>query len=76
MEAKYKISTKASREVKKGKLVAIKCDLTKDEEVIAVFDQIKKEYNGVDVCINNAGFTDNKPLLSGPNLGVERNVRR
>ncbi|RXG57237.1 Dehydrogenase/reductase SDR family member 11 [Armadillidium vulgare] len=31
---------KASREVKKGKLVAMKCDLTKDEEVIAVFDQI------------------------------------
>ncbi|KAB7501935.1 Dehydrogenase/reductase SDR family member 11 [Armadillidium nasatum] len=56
---------KASKEVKKGKLVAMKCDLTKDEEVIAVFDQIKKEYNGVDVCINNAGFTNNKPLLSG-----------
>ncbi|RXG50956.1 Dehydrogenase/reductase SDR family member 11 [Armadillidium vulgare] len=56
---------KASREVKKGKLVAMKCDLTKDEEVIAVFDQIKKQFNGVDVCINNAGFTNNKPLLSG-----------
>ncbi|KAL7634969.1 UNVERIFIED_CONTAM: hypothetical protein RMT77_013954 [Armadillidium vulgare] len=56
---------KASREEKKGKLVAMKCDLTKDEEVIAVFDQIKKEYKGADVCINNAGFTINKPLLSG-----------
>ncbi|RXG56700.1 Dehydrogenase/reductase SDR family member 11 [Armadillidium vulgare] len=55
---------KASKEVKKGKLVSMKCDLTKDEEVIAVFDQIKKEYNGADVCINNAGFTNNKPLLS------------
>ncbi|RXG69238.1 Dehydrogenase/reductase SDR family member 11, partial [Armadillidium vulgare] len=55
---------KASKEVKKGKLVAMKCDLTKDEEVIAVFDQIKKEYNGADICINNAGFTNNKPLLS------------
>ncbi|KAL7635039.1 UNVERIFIED_CONTAM: hypothetical protein RMT77_014024 [Armadillidium vulgare] len=40
---------KASKEVKKGKLVAMKCDLTKDEEVIAVFDQIKKQFNGVDV---------------------------
>ncbi|XP_050723015.1 dehydrogenase/reductase SDR family member 11-like [Eriocheir sinensis] len=49
----------------RGTLIPIKCDLTKDEEVLAMFAKIKKDLGGVDVCINNAGFTHNKSLLEG-----------
>ena len=30
-----------------------------------MFEQIKKQYGGVDVCINNAGLGHDAPLLSG-----------
>ncbi|XP_076056906.1 dehydrogenase/reductase SDR family member 11-like [Oratosquilla oratoria] len=48
-----------------GSLTPMKCDITKDEEVLSVFTNIKKEFGGVDVCINNAGMSRNKTLLDG-----------
>ena len=45
-----------------GSLLPIKCDLTKDDEVLAMFARIKRELGGVDVCINNAGLVVLKPL--------------
>ncbi|XP_050723081.1 dehydrogenase/reductase SDR family member 11-like [Eriocheir sinensis] len=49
----------------RGTFIPVKCDITKDEEVLAMFAKIKKDLGGVDVCINNAGFTHNKSLLEG-----------
>lgn len=49
----------------KGQLIPIKCDLTKEEEILAMFKQIQKDLGGVDVCINNAGLSHCAPLLSG-----------
>ncbi|XP_064110945.1 dehydrogenase/reductase SDR family member 11-like [Macrobrachium nipponense] len=56
-----------SRELKEqpGKLVAVKCDLTKDEDIASLFAFIKEEHQGVDVCINNAGMSRNHSLLEG-----------
>ncbi|CAL4127279.1 unnamed protein product, partial [Meganyctiphanes norvegica] len=48
-----------------GSLTAIKCDLRKDTEVLALFSTIKKQFGGVDVCINNAGMSSNHRLLEG-----------
>ena len=50
-----------------GKLTAIKCDVSKEEEVAAMFQTIRQDPNlgGVDVCINNAGLAHDAPLLSG-----------
>ncbi|XP_050724033.1 dehydrogenase/reductase SDR family member 11-like [Eriocheir sinensis] len=42
-------------------------DKLQDEEVLAMFAKIKKDLGGMDVCINNAGFTHNKSLLG---LGI------
>lgn len=47
-----------------GTLVPIKCDLTKDDEVLSMFAQIKRDLGGVDVCVNNAGFCIPNDLLS------------
>ncbi|GBO07888.1 Dehydrogenase/reductase SDR family member 11 [Araneus ventricosus] len=48
-----------------GKLVAVKCDVTQESEILSVFDEIRKTFGRLDVCINNAGFSHNSPLLSG-----------
>ncbi|KAK7111500.1 dehydrogenase/reductase SDR family member 11-like [Littorina saxatilis] len=50
-----------------GSLTAIKCDVSKEEEVAAMFQAIRKDPNlgRMDVCINNAGLAHNAPLLSG-----------
>ena len=46
-----------------GTLIAHKLDITKDDEVLAMFKIIKDNHGGVDVCVNNAGMSRNKALL-------------
>ncbi|KAB7493682.1 NADPH-dependent 1-acyldihydroxyacetone phosphate reductase [Armadillidium nasatum] len=49
-----------------GTFLPVKCDVTKDEDVFAVFDKIKETFGGVDVCVNNAGIVGTGPgLLDG-----------
>ncbi|KAB7502319.1 Dehydrogenase/reductase SDR family member 11, partial [Armadillidium nasatum] len=48
----------------KGSLLPLKCDLNKEEDIRNVFDTIKKELGGVDICINNAGLTNGKGILN------------
>ena len=48
-----------------GRLVAIKCDVRKEEEVITMFDEIKTKFGGIDLCINNAGLAHDASLLTG-----------
>ncbi|KAF8765100.1 Dehydrogenase/reductase SDR family member 11 like protein [Argiope bruennichi] len=48
-----------------GKLVAIKCDVTQESELLSVFEKIRKTFGRLDVLINNAGLSHNSPLLSG-----------
>lgn len=48
-----------------GSITAIKCDITKDDQVLKLFSKIKEQFGGVDVCINNAGMSHNHSLLEG-----------
>ncbi|XP_051813924.1 LOW QUALITY PROTEIN: dehydrogenase/reductase SDR family member 11-like [Acanthochromis polyacanthus] len=52
-----------------GVLVPIKCDLTKEDDILAMFATIKAQHKGVDVLVNNAGLANNDPLLSGKTSG-------
>ncbi|XP_063348626.1 dehydrogenase/reductase SDR family member 11-like [Pelmatolapia mariae] len=52
-----------------GVLVPLKCDVSKEEEILAMFAAIKKQHKGVDVCINNAGLAHAEPLLNGKTSG-------
>ena len=45
--------------------MAVKCDVSKEDEVKAMFAAAKAEFGGVDVCVNNAGLAHDAPLLSG-----------
>ena len=44
---------------------AYKCDVSKDEEVRAMFESVCKKHGGVDILINNAGLSHYAPLTSG-----------
>lgn len=49
----------------KGSLEAVKCDLQKEEEILAMFARIKEKYGAVDICVNNAGLGIASTLLTG-----------
>lgn len=36
--------------------IPVKMDITKEEDVVAVVQQIKQDHSGVDILVNNAGF--------------------
>ena len=48
-----------------GKVVAKKCDVSKEDDILALYDSIRAEYGGADVCINNAGLSNDSSVLSG-----------
>ena len=48
-----------------GKLVAMKCDVRKEEDILSMMSAIKSQFGGADICINNAGLGYDAPLLSG-----------
>jgi len=43
----------------------MKCDVSKEEEILSMYDKIKTQFGGADVCINNAGLIHPSPLLTG-----------
>ena len=48
-----------------GKLVAMKCDVSKEEDILSMMSAIKSQFGGADICVNNAGLAHDAPLLSG-----------
>jgi NAD(P)-dependent dehydrogenase (short-subunit alcohol dehydrogenase family) len=40
----------------KGKLLFVKADITKEKDVIALFEKIRREHETIDVLVNNAGI--------------------
>ena len=45
--------------------MAVKCDVTKEEDILEAFEIAKAQFGGVDVCVNSAGLAHAAPLLSG-----------
>ena len=60
-----KLADELQKEGCKEKMLCYHCDVTKEEEVIDMFENINAEHGGIDVLINNAGLTRDAPLLSG-----------
>ena len=48
-----------------GKVVAIKCDVSKEEDILSMMSAIKSQFGGADICINNAGLGHYATLLDG-----------
>lgn len=51
----------------KKNLYAVKCDVSKEDEIIKTFADIEKQFGGVDVLINNAGVLKETTLLANDN---------
>ncbi|XP_055695280.1 farnesol dehydrogenase-like [Lutzomyia longipalpis] len=50
-----------------GNLHAVKCDVSKEEEIVRVFSDIDAKFNGIDVLINNAGIIRYTKLIKADN---------
>jgi NAD(P)-dependent dehydrogenase (short-subunit alcohol dehydrogenase family) len=46
-----------------GKAMAVRCDVTREEEVNALIEQVDKQFGRVDIMINNAGIGMPKSFL-------------
>ncbi|CAG4908136.1 unnamed protein product [Colias eurytheme] len=46
-----------------GRISFIKCDVTKDEELFAAYDQVLKENEYIDLVINNAALMNDSPKV-------------
>ncbi|XP_055695278.1 farnesol dehydrogenase-like [Lutzomyia longipalpis] len=57
-----------------GNLHAVKCDVSKEEEIIRVFSEIDAKFNGIDVLINNAGIFRETELIYKDNSSKIREV--
>ncbi|XP_055715434.1 farnesol dehydrogenase-like [Phlebotomus papatasi] len=53
---------------------AMKCDVSKEEEIIDTFAKIDSQFNGIDVLINNAGVARNTKLIKHDNSVPVREV--
>ncbi|GIY15752.1 hypothetical protein CDAR_266981 [Caerostris darwini] len=63
-----KIQDIAKEEEKRGSpglIHAIKCDMTMESDILSMFDEIRRSFKRLDVCINNAGLSHDASLLTG-----------
>ncbi|PSN32246.1 Dehydrogenase/reductase SDR family member 11 [Blattella germanica] len=48
-----------------GELHAVRCDITKEDDILAAFSWVKEHLGGVDILVNNAGVVHQALLLDG-----------
>ena len=48
-----------------GQLHGIKCDVSKEDEILSMFGEIKEKFGGLDICVNNAGVIRCGGLIDG-----------
>jgi len=49
-----------------GKAIAVRCDITKEQDVVNLVEQVNEQYGPVDVLINNAGITTTESFMELP----------
>ncbi|KXJ71516.1 farnesol dehydrogenase [Aedes albopictus] len=58
----------------KDLLHAVKCDVSKEEDILKTFRWVEEKFGGVDVLINNAGILRQTDLLDADNTQMLREV--
>ena len=54
-----------AQSTRRQKVVAVKSDVTKEEDILSMMNAIKSQFGGADICINNAGLGHYATLLDG-----------
>ncbi|XP_058466521.1 farnesol dehydrogenase-like [Malaya genurostris] len=57
-----------------SRLIAMKCDITKEEEILHAFAFVNEKFGGVDVMINNAGVSRDITTLMANNTKDVRDI--
>ncbi|XP_055715430.1 farnesol dehydrogenase-like [Phlebotomus papatasi] len=57
-----------------GNLHAVKCDVSKEDDIVRVFEWIETKFKGIDVLINNAGIIRETELINKDNSIAIREV--
>ena len=61
-EVAEEIAHKISGDTLSGRAIAIQCDVSKEDQVIAMFKQAIDHFGTVDICVPNAGLQKDSPL--------------
>ncbi|RAS94191.1 short-chain dehydrogenase [Bacillus cereus] len=61
-EGAEKVAAEINEKYGEGRALAVKMDVTKEEEVKAAFEQAALTYGGVDSIVNNAGLATSSPF--------------
>ncbi|KAL1399294.1 hypothetical protein pipiens_008325 [Culex pipiens pipiens] len=56
------------------RLHAVKCDVSKEEDILKAFSWVEEKFGGVDVLVNNAGVLRDAKLIAPGNTGDLREV--
>ncbi|QIZ05406.1 bifunctional aldolase/short-chain dehydrogenase [Priestia megaterium] len=62
LEGAEKITVEINEKYGAGRALALKMDVTKEEQVQAAFDQTALTFGGVDIIVNNAGLATSSPI--------------
>ncbi|MGM0861223.1 MAG: bifunctional aldolase/short-chain dehydrogenase [Bacillota bacterium] len=62
VEGAQRIAGEINKTYGEGRAMAVKMDVTKEEEVQQAFEQTALTYGGVDIIVNNAGLATSSPL--------------
>jgi rhamnulose-1-phosphate aldolase/alcohol dehydrogenase len=62
LEGAEKVVAEINEKYGAGRTIAVKMDVTKEEQVQAAFDQTALTFGGVDIIVNNAGLATSSPI--------------
>lgn len=62
LEGAEKVAAELNDQYGAGRALAVKMDVTKEEEVQAAYDRSVLAYGGVDIIVNNAGLATSSPF--------------
>jgi rhamnulose-1-phosphate aldolase/alcohol dehydrogenase len=62
LEGAEKVTAEINEQYGAGRAVAVKMDVTMEEQVQAAFDQAALTFGGVDIIVNNAGLATSSPI--------------
>lgn len=62
VEGAQRIAGEINKTYGEGRAIAVKMDVTKEEEIQQAFEQTALTYGGVDIIVNNAGLATSSPF--------------
>ncbi|MBD8068620.1 bifunctional aldolase/short-chain dehydrogenase [Bacillus sp. PS06] len=62
LEGAQKVAAEINEQYGEGRAIAVKMDVTKEEQVKAAFELTALTYGGVDIIVNNAGLATSSPF--------------